>query len=134
MSHILVIDDDTSIRIMLRQALEKQGHQVTVAEDGQKGLAAQKNVAAELVITDLIMPGMEGIETIMELRRRSPGLKIIAMSGGGVGKGADYLTMARQFGAARTINKPFSLATLLQVVGEVLGEPAAGDATGRGGS
>ncbi|HWA26925.1 MAG TPA: response regulator [Lacunisphaera sp.] len=130
MSRILVIDDDSSIRIMLRQALEKGGHEVTVAEDGQKGLAAQKQAPAELVITDLIMPGMEGIETIMELRKRSPNLKIIAMSGGGVGKGADYLTMARKFGAARTINKPFSLGTLLQAVNEVLAEsPGQGGPT-----
>ncbi len=111
MSHILVIDDDSSICLLLRKALEALGHQVTVAYDGQKGLAALKVAPADLVITDLIMPGMEGIETILELKRRSPGLKIIAMSGGGMGKGTDYLLMAQKFGAQRTITKTTSRRT-----------------------
>jgi DNA-binding NtrC family response regulator len=126
MSHILVIDDDISICLMLQHALEKPGYRVTVAHDGQKALAAHKADPADLVITDLVMPGMEGIETILELKRRSPALKIIAMSGGGMGKGADYLTMARKFGAQRTITKPFTIQQFTQAVAEVLGEPPAG--------
>jgi DNA-binding NtrC family response regulator len=124
MSRILVIDDDNSICLLLQRVLERLGHQVTVADDGQKGLAVHKATPADLVITDLIMPGMEGIETIMELRRRSPALKIIAMSGGGRGKGTDYLMMAQKFGVHGTLNKPFTLEALTGLVTEVLGAGA----------
>ena len=129
MSHILVIDDDPTICLLLQRALEPLGHRVTVAHDGQKGLAAHKGAPADLVITDLVMPGMEGIETIRELRRQYPGLKIIAMSGGGRGKATDYLLMARKFGAQRTLAKPFTLQTLTQQVTELLDESP--DAAGR---
>ena len=126
MPNILIIDDDLQICLFLRRALEKLGHQVTEAHDGRKGLAAHQAAPADLVITDLVMPGMEGIETIMEFKRRYPGTKIIAMSGGGVGKGTDYLSMAGKFGALRTIAKPFTIAELAAIVAEVLGEPPAG--------
>ena len=126
MPRILIIDDDILICQLLRQALEHLGHQVTEAQDGRKALAAFQAAPADLVITDLIMPGMEGIETIMEMKRRFPGTKIIAMSGGGLGKGTDYLQMARQFGAVRTIAKPFSMQQLAAVVAEVLAVPPAG--------
>jgi DNA-binding response OmpR family regulator len=126
MSNILVIDDDNAICQLLKQGLEAQGHRVTIAHDGKKGLVAHKISPADLVITDLIMPGMEGIETIIEMRRRSPKLKIIAMSGGGMGKGTDYLQIAEKFGAQRTITKPFTIRKLAQVIAEVMGEaPAA---------
>ena len=72
------------------------------------------------------MPGMEGIETIIEMRRRSPKVKIIAMSGGGLGKGVDYLQIAEKFGAQRTIAKPFTIRKLGQLVTEVLAETPAG--------
>jgi len=124
--HILIIDDDVLICQLLRRILEQQGHRVTDAQDGRKGLNALQADPADLVITDLIMPGMEGIETIMEFKRRYPGTKIIAMSGGGVGKGTDYLSMAGKFGALRTIAKPFTIAELAAIVAEVLGEPPAG--------
>ena len=126
MPHILIIDDDVLICQLLRRILEQQGHRVTDAQDGRKGLNALQADPADLVITDLIMPGMEGIETIMEFKRRYPGTKIIAMSGGGVGKGTDYLSMAGKFGALRTIAKPFTIAELAAIVAEVLGEPPAG--------
>ena len=127
MSHILVIDDDSAICVLLKQGLEAQGHQVTVANDGKKALAAQKAATADLVITDLIMPGMEGIETIIEMKRRSPSVKIIAMSGGGMGKGADYLQIAQKFGAHGIIAKPFTLIKLGQLVAEVLDKSSSGD-------
>ena len=126
MSNILVIDDDNAICLLLQQGLEAQGHRVAVAPDGKKALAAHKVAPADLVITDLIMPGMEGIETIIEMRRRSPKVKIIAMSGGGLGKGVDYLQIAEKFGAQRTIAKPFTIRKLGQLVTEVLAETPAG--------
>lgn len=124
MPHILIIDDDMMICNVLRVALEKSGYQVTEAYDGRKALAAHKAAPADLVITDMIMPGMEGIETIMEFKKHNPTMKIIAMSGGGMGKGADYLMLAKKFGAHQTITKPFTVQTLTTAVTEVL----AGDA------
>jgi DNA-binding NtrC family response regulator len=120
MPHILIIDDDLLICQLLRQALEKEGYTVSEAHEGKKGLAAHQARPADLVVTDLVMPGMEGIETIMEMKRRYPGMKIIAMSGGGIGKGVDYLAMARKFGAHRTIAKPFNIHQLVATVGEVI--------------
>ena len=126
MPRILIIDDDLLICQLLRQALEKQGYLVTEAHEGRKGLAAHQANPADLVITDLVMPGMEGIETIMEMKRRFPGTKIIAMSGGGVGNGTDYLQMAKKFGAHRIISKPFTIQQFTAVVAEVLAVPRAG--------
>lgn len=126
MAHILVIDDDTMICDLLRRTLERAGYRVTEAHDGQMALNAHKANPADLVITDMIMPGMEGIQTIMEFRRLNPALKIIAMSGGGMGKGSDYLTMARKFGAFHTLAKPFTIEKVTKLVGEVLGEAGVG--------
>ena len=126
MPHILVIDDDELIRRLVNHALTRAGYEVMEASNGRKGLAAFKAAPAELVITDLIMPDMEGLEAIQELRRRSPGLKIIAMSGGGVGWSVDYLKMAEKFGASRILSKPFALGTLCAMVAELWGAEAAG--------
>lgn len=127
MRHILVVDDDMMICDLLRRTLERAGYRVTEAHDGQMALNAHKAAPADLVITDMIMPGMEGIETIMEFRRLNPALKIIAMSGGGMGKGSDYLIMAKKFGAFHTLAKPFSIEKVTKLVAEVLGGAVAGD-------
>jgi DNA-binding NtrC family response regulator len=127
MTHILVIDDDVMICNVLRRTLERSGYTVTEAYDGQKGLAAHKADPADLVITDMIMPGMEGIETIMQFKRHSPTMKIIAMSGGGMGRGTDYLAIAKKFGAHHTIAKPFTMQAITTAVSEVLGGPAGGE-------
>lgn len=116
---ILVIDDDPGIRFVLRKALERAGYVVHEAGDGQVGLQRFRELQPDLVITDIIMPEREGVETIVALRREVPSMPIIAMSGGG-GGGADYLAMAEKLGAARTLHKPFSLAEALQAVDEVL--------------
>jgi DNA-binding response OmpR family regulator len=123
MSHILLIDDDDSLREMIRLTLEALGHHVTSAADGKAGLAAQLAAPAELVLTDLVMPGMEGMETIMELRRRNSALKIIAMSGGGRINSAEYLRVARQLGACVTLAKPFIPQELNAAVIEALAKP-----------
>lgn len=125
MAHILIIEDEDLIRQVIRAALEKSGHTVALAGDGRQGLASHREVPADLVVTDLIMPGMEGLETIMEFKKQAPNVKIIAISGGGVGKSADYLVMAKRFGAHRTIAKPFRPSDLATTVTEMLSEPAA---------
>jgi CheY-like chemotaxis protein len=108
MSHILLIDDDDLLRPMLCAMLEEMGHTVTEARNGKEGTRLYRSVAADLVLTDLIMPEKEGIETIMDLRKDFPGVKIIAMSGGGRVSAADYLRIAQQVGAGRILSKPFS--------------------------
>jgi len=108
MAHLLIIDDDDLFRPMLRENLEQLGHTVTEASNGKEGLAQFARVQADLVLTDLIMPEKEGIETIIELRKKWPGVKVIAMSGGGRVSASNYLKTAQQLGAACVLHKPFS--------------------------
>lgn len=119
MPHILVIDDDETLRPMLGVALERKGYKVTLAEDGAVGVKSFLASAPDLVITDIIMPEKEGVETIMELREQHPDVKIIAMSGGGP-RSEIYLKMCSQLGVCNTLSKPFSLDTLITAVDEAL--------------
>jgi CheY-like chemotaxis protein len=105
----------------MRDVLEKAGHRVTVRHDGSKGLTAHLADPADLLITDLVMPGMEGIEAIAQFRRRHPALKIIAMSGGGLGRSGSYLEVAKGFGVNATLPKPFTVPRLLETVTGILG-------------
>ncbi len=114
---VLIIDDDEDIRFILRRALESAGYQVREASDGAAGLKRFREQRPDLVMTDIIMPEREGVETIMALRKESPETAIIAMSGGG---GADYLEMAIKLGAVRAFSKPFSLAAVVGAVYEIL--------------
>ena len=83
MARILVIDDDYQVREMLRDTLEIAGYEVEVASDGREGLKLYHNRPTDMIITDIIMPNMDGLETITELQRNFPDTKIIAFSGGG---------------------------------------------------
>lgn len=117
---ILVIDDDEQMRILLRQVMEWAGHHVVEAENGRQGMQLQREHQADLVITDLIMPEQEGLETITTLKKEFPGTKIIAISGGGrIGPEA-YLPAAQELGADRVFSKPFDIRELATVVGELL--------------
>lgn len=107
---------------MLQHMLERDGYQTASACEGREGIKLQRQAPADLIITDLMMPGQEGLETIMEIRRLFPATKIIAMSGGGQGGVLDFLPIATQLGAARTMAKPFTHDQLLATVREVLGE------------
>jgi len=120
MATILVVDDDDGFRSMLRRTLQRAGHTVLEAADGSAALRALRDVTPELVITDIIMPGMEGIETIRAMRRSHPRLAIIAMSGGGRMKPNGYLEMAQAFGASRILSKPFDNDQLFAAVTEAL--------------
>jgi CheY-like chemotaxis protein len=117
---ILVIDDDETIRVLLRTILEREGYRVVDAPDGNMGIRRYQESPTDLVITDLIMPGKEGIETIRELRKKFPHVKIIAVSGGGRIGPESYLKMAKGVGALRTLSKPFDRMALLKAVEEVL--------------
>lgn len=117
---ILVIDDDEQMRILLRQVMEWAGYEVIEAGDGREGMLKQRKQRADLVITDLIMPEQEGLETITSLRREYPELKIIAISGGGrIGPDA-YLPAAQELGADRVFSKPFDVRQLAVTVKELL--------------
>jgi DNA-binding response OmpR family regulator len=120
MARILVIDDDPQVQDMLKQFLERAGYEVGVAPDGNAGLILHRAHPADLIITDIVMPGKEGLETIMECRRDFPAVRIIAISGGGKIGPHDYLNTARAMGAQRTFSKPFDLQELLAAVRELL--------------
>jgi CheY-like chemotaxis protein len=121
MLRILVIDDDAGVRRMLRLALESMGYAVSEASDGKEGMALFAKHPADIVITDLVMPGTEGIETIRMLRKAHPHLKIIAMSGGSVTQSSDNLKMAKSLGANAAFSKPFSMGDLSKVITGLLG-------------
>jgi CheY-like chemotaxis protein len=120
MVHILVIEDDDSVRGALSQTLERLGYAVASASNGREGLQRALEHTPDLVITDLIMPDTEGLETIIELRRRSPQVKIIAISGGGRLSNENYLSVARKFGAHGTLAKPFSREELKAAISAAL--------------
>jgi len=116
MAHILVIEDDEQIRVLLRQILEREGHEVLEAPEGDKGLKIYRENLPDIVITDLLMPGKEGLETIRELREVNPDVRIIAVSGGGQISPDLYLDLARKLGAFLTLKKPF---TRMEILGAV---------------
>jgi CheY-like chemotaxis protein len=116
MKQILIIDDDSQFRLMLRRLLEKEGYEVHEADNGKQGLAAYRSMQTDLVITDIIMPEKEGVETIVALRKEYPSVKIIAISGGGRNAPGDYLMLARKLGAHATMEKPLNRSLLLEEV------------------
>ncbi len=120
MAHILVIDDEVQIRDVLRTVLERVGYEVTEAGDGNEGLQIYAEGGIDLVVTDIIMPEKGGIDTIMDLRRDFPDVKVIAISGGGMCGDVSYLDMALGVGADRAIGKPFVLDDLLESVEDLL--------------
>jgi DNA-binding response OmpR family regulator len=120
MARILVIDDDPHMRGMLKKYFERTGHEVLVAEDGSAGISLHKSDPADIIITDMVMPEKEGLETILELQKDFPSVKIIAISGGGRIGPKDYLAMAHRFGAARTFSKPFALSDIGAAVEDLL--------------
>lgn len=116
MGSILVIDDDPAVLQMLRTALHRAGHQVLEACDVREAIRLQKSTPAEVVVTDILMPDADGLECIRELRRLDPGVRVIAISGGGRLKSADVLEMARRFGASRTFGKPLDIGELVAAI------------------
>lgn len=120
MSKVLIIDDHSGIRDLLLTVLRSQGHEVCLADDGVAGLQRFVADAPDVVVVDLKMPEMDGLEVVRTLRREHPGVPIIAMSGG-FGEHTDlYLDVAIEFGAVAALRKPFRLATFKQAVAEAL--------------
>ncbi len=122
MARILLIEDDDQVRKMLQKTLERAGYEVEMAAEGGAGLRLFQQNPADLVITDLIMPGKEGLETIREFRQKYGDTKIIAISGGGRVEPETYLLMARKLGAAWAFSKPIDERELLDSIRELLAE------------
>jgi len=129
MARILVIDDDEAVRSVLTILLGQKNHQVVTAQDGQRGLRAIESGHFDLLIVDLFMPEMDGLETMRLVRKQKPGLPIIVISGSGSRASMpDFLAMATKLGAVESIPKPFRPNELFEVVEKSL-RPGASDKT-----
>jgi CheY-like chemotaxis protein len=122
MGKILVIDDEPSILLMIKKMLEKAGHEVDMALNGLEGIELFEKYKPDLVISDIIMPQKEGLETIMTLRKGRPELKIIAISGGGRIGPEGYLPTAKLLGADMVFQKPLVQKDFLEAVSLLLNE------------
>jgi len=116
---ILVVDDEAGICTFLQEGLTREGYNVLTASDGRKGLRVYNDCLVDLVITDVLMPELDGLEVVRTLRRLGTAAPIIAMSGGG-NRDLDFLVEAAEFGATRTISKPFRLEELVVMVHDLL--------------
>jgi DNA-binding response OmpR family regulator len=122
MAKILVLDDEPSILLMIKKMLEKAGHEVDIALNGKEGMELFEKNKPDLLITDIIMPEKEGLETIFELRKKYPDLKIIAISGGGRISPDGYLPGAKLLGANMVFQKPLVQKEFLEAVSILLNE------------
>jgi CheY-like chemotaxis protein len=121
MTRILVVDDNAGVRTSARALLEAAGFQVVEAESGAAALRVLRSEGTDVVLTDIFMPDTDGIELIHALRRDSPDLPIVAMSGGG----KDVLAVARSFGAAGIVEKPLTQRKLVGAIRRAIGAPRA---------
>jgi YesN/AraC family two-component response regulator len=120
LAHILVIDDDEQIRDVLKLMLEHEGYIVDTAENGFEGVNLYKEKGADLVITDILMPGMGGVQTIMELRLISPDVKVIAISGGDQIAPEYYLRVIKNLGTLHEMKKPINREELIKAIQTLL--------------
>lgn len=120
MSRILIIEDDNEVREYLESVLSRAGYDVSSASNGKEGVEIFRDNPADLVVTDIIMPEKDGIETIMDLRRANSDLRVIAISGGGRAEPENYLHSAKLLGASRTMKKPFTNQEMLDAIAELL--------------
>jgi CheY-like chemotaxis protein len=116
---ILVVDDNADMRDSLQMLLQRLGYDSEGARDGQQAMEIQRRRPAHVLITDIFMPGKDGIETIEAFRREWPRIRIVAMSGGGTVATRDYLEVAPEIGADAVLRKPFSLEALTEVLRRV---------------
>lgn len=122
MKKILLVDDDAAIRSMLSVLLKTETRSFVEASNGMDAQEFLENDSFDLIISDVIMPDCDGIELIMALRRKRPGVPVIIMSGGGRVDASHYLDLAKKLGAVQVFEKPFKTSELQSVVAEELGE------------
>lgn len=120
MTRILIIDDEPDIRSTLRAILEIQGWQVDEADNGRSGIECIRQKGADLVITDILMPDTDGLETVREIQKAAPQIPIVAMSGGGHLTPDNFLKIAEHLGASRTFRKPFLAREVVDAIHELL--------------
>ncbi|MBU0728419.1 MAG: response regulator [Proteobacteria bacterium] len=118
---ILIVDDEKEILAWMKISLENIGFHVRCSIDAKDALKAYDEEKADLIITDMVMPGMSGLTLIMELNKIDPEVKIIAISGGGIINGQRYLALAKEIGADLMLPKPFGEKELHLAIKEVLG-------------
>jgi two-component system, chemotaxis family, chemotaxis protein CheY len=123
MPRILLLEDEDDVRAPMARALRGDGHDVVEGGDGNEGLHLLDATVIDLVITDILMPEREGLETITDMLRIRPDLPIIAISGGGAGPAGDYLAIAQALGARYGLEKPFDIAQLTGLVRQLVGGP-----------
>jgi DNA-binding NtrC family response regulator len=117
---ILLVDDDDVLRTVVGDALVSGGFDVESVADSPTAVAAYVRTRHDLVLTDILMPGCDGLELIRGIRQHDPAARIIAMTGGGTADSASlYLTTAAEFGAFHVLQKPFSTKTLLTLIGDL---------------
>ncbi|RMH60882.1 MAG: response regulator [Calditrichaeota bacterium] len=121
MKKILFIDDDPFLRESFSEILERSGFNVVTLEDGMHASEHVRNDHFDIVVTDIVMPDKEGIETITEIRKINPHIPILAISGGGRISPRSHLHLAEHMGANGSLEKPFDGATLIQKINEILG-------------
>jgi CheY-like chemotaxis protein len=122
MALILVVEDDRLVRRLVREVLRAAGHNVRTAVDGRRGLRLLASATFDLLLTDVLMPGCDGLEVIQQAHRLRPGMPIIAMSGGGQWLKPDKcLNLSNRLGADRTLIKPVSPQRLLDEIRDLLG-------------
>jgi CheY-like chemotaxis protein len=119
-ARILIVDDEQGVRSFFKSVLERVGYEIKEASNGQQALKAIDNWFPDLVMTDLVMPEKEGLETIQTLRRVHPGIRLLAISGAAGGR---YLPVASHMGADGVLNKPVSPEDLVEKVASVLKAP-----------
>lgn len=120
MAKILIIDDDPSILTMLKRMLEKAGYEVDTASNGCEGLKKIEYCPPDLLVTDIVMPEKEGLELILHLRKENPGLKIVAISGGGRFNYEGYLNSAKLLGADMIFQKPLAHKEFVQAISDLI--------------
>ncbi len=125
MRKILLIDDHPDVRAMLREVLSQAGHAVETAENGRAALPLLERDTFDLVITDMLMPEMDGVQLIQAARRLVPSVPILAISAGGMTSAQVLLNLSRHLGAGQVLPKPFTPAELLQVVNRALQQTSA---------
>jgi CheY-like chemotaxis protein len=123
-ARILLIDDDELIRVALRVALERAGHQVEEAEDGPTGVARYAELRPDVVVTDIVMPRQSGIDIIAQIRAMSPAVPVVVISGGDDAGHRSLLAAAERKGASRVLAKPFRPQALVDAIDDLLA-PAA---------
>jgi CheY-like chemotaxis protein len=120
MARIVVIDDQEPIRRIVRSVLERAGHEVLEAGDGEEGLRLLERHAADVVLSDIFMPGMDGIQMLRQMRRQFPAVKVIVMSGGDSTGMLDLRRDAELLGAVKSLSKPFTTHEIVSIVNSVL--------------